>query len=168
MFSRLSLKAKMLLAFVSISMLLLVVGGIGWVFNKNVVSIYTVITNQNLPNVQAIGRMRCRAQEVNRTMLRSDDGRQCYQELSKYAKDFQESLGIYADFTKKYLDVPFVPGEEALFNKVEDDWKKFAATSNDVFSNYWKKVIKGPPLKKCWILKFRRHVVPTTKLFQNF
>lgn len=124
MLARLSLKAKMLLAFMGISMLLLVVGGIGWVSNKNVVTIYSSITNQNLPNIMSIGRLRYRAQEVNRVLLRASMTT-TPQEFEKYNGLFKESLAIYSDFTKKYLEVPFFPGEEALFNATEADWKKF-------------------------------------------
>ncbi len=131
MFSKFSLKTKMVSAFVGISLLLLVVGGIGWYSNRQVVQIYDVIANQNLPNVQALGRIRYRAQEVNRTMLRSVMARNP-QELEKYSNDFKESLVVYDDLTKKYLEVPFLPGEEALFSKVEDAWVKFTDKTKEV------------------------------------
>ncbi len=131
MFAKLSLKMKMITAFVGISMLLLVVGGIGWYSNRNVVGIYNVIANQNLPNVQTLGRVRYRAQEVNRTMLRATMAK-TPDELEKYKNDYKESIAIYADFTKKYLEVPFLPGEEALFNNVEAAWKSYIAETQEV------------------------------------
>nr|BFD60963.1 hypothetical protein CKG001_30700 [Bdellovibrio sp. CKG001] len=131
MFAKLSLRAKLLTGFVGISLLLLVVGGIGWWSNSNVVSIYSVITNQNLPNVQALGRIRYRAQEVNRTMLRAVMAKNP-NEYAMYEKQFEESLQIYSDFTKKYLETPFLPGEEALFNKVDDVWKKYVSAGERV------------------------------------
>nr|WP_295905758.1 methyl-accepting chemotaxis protein [uncultured Bdellovibrio sp.] len=131
MFSKLSLKAKMLSAFVGISMLLLVVGGIGWWSNKTVSAIYSSITTQNLPNIQNIGRLRYRAQEVNRTMLRAFMSKDP-NEIAHYTKEFNESLKIYEDFTKKYLEVDFFPGEEALFKKADDSWKKYVASAQEV------------------------------------
>lgn len=131
MFSKLSLKAKMLSAFVGISLLLLVVGGIGWYSNRSVATIYSSITTQNLPNVQTLGRIRYRAQEVNRTMLRAFMAK-TPEEVAHYTKEFNESLKVYDDYTKKYLEIEFFPGEEALFKKVDDAWKKYVSASQEV------------------------------------
>lgn len=90
-----------------------------------------MITNQNLPNVQALGRIRYRAQEVNRTILRAVMAKNP-NEYAMYGKQFEESLQIYSDFTKKYLETPFIPGEEALFNKVEEVWKKYVSAGERV------------------------------------
>ncbi|KHD89387.1 MAG: hypothetical protein OM95_03175 [Bdellovibrio sp. ArHS] len=124
MFARFSLKAKMIWAFVGISMLLLVVGGIGWQSNRSVVGVYSIIANQNLPNVNSIGRIRYRAQELNRTILRASLAK-TPQEATKWYDEFKDSVVINDTLTKKYLEVPFLPNEEALFSKVDAAWKKF-------------------------------------------
>ncbi|WP_373999187.1 methyl-accepting chemotaxis protein [Bdellovibrio bacteriovorus] len=124
MFARFSLKAKMILAFVGISMLLLLVGGIGWQSNRTVVGVYSVIANQNLPNVNSIGRIRYRAQELNRTILRASLAK-TPQEVSKWHEEFKESIVRNDELTKKYLEVPFLPNEEVIFAKVDAGWKKF-------------------------------------------
>ncbi|WP_374029888.1 MCP four helix bundle domain-containing protein [Bdellovibrio bacteriovorus] len=135
MLSRFSLKAKMLLAFMGISMLLLVVGGLGFYSNSKVVAIYDRIANLNLPNVEALGRIRYRAQEANRTMLRAVMAR-TPEEVAHYTKQYGESLELYDSFIKKYLEVPFFNSqEEALFNKVDASWKKYVAMTNDIVKN---------------------------------
>ncbi|MEN0059018.1 MAG: methyl-accepting chemotaxis protein [Bdellovibrio sp.] len=153
MFSKLSLKAKMLLAFVGISMLLLAVGGIGWYSNKRVVAIYNVIADQNLPNVQTIGRLRYRAQEANRVMLRSTMSK-TPQEVEKYVNEFKESLDRNDELTKKYLEVEFLPGEQALFDKVDAGWKKYVAVAQDILKT------AGRPELEAQMNKLLEEVVP--------
>lgn len=121
----------MLLAFVGISMLLLVVGGIGWFSNRQVVAIYDVIATQNMANVQSVGRMRFRAQEANRTLLRAVMSKN-QTEVERFRNQFSESVTIYDDFTKKYLEVPFLPNEEPLFNSMEEAWKKYVVAANEL------------------------------------
>jgi methyl-accepting chemotaxis protein len=131
MFARFSLKTKMLSAFVCLSALLMVVGGIGWYSNRQVVGVYSVISNQNLPNVQAVGRLRYRAQEANRVMLRSTIAK-TPEEAARYAKEFEESVARYEEFTKKYLETPFLEGEEPLYKKSEAAWGKFVEVAREV------------------------------------
>jgi hypothetical protein len=125
MFKSFSLRIKMLMAYIGISLLLLVVGGIGWVSNKDVVKVYDVIAIQNMENVISIGRMRYRAQEVNRLVLRSALAKNG-EEIARYKSDFEESMKDYAEMTKKYTADPFFPGEEAIFKKVDDSWKLYS------------------------------------------
>lgn len=131
MFAKMSLKFKMLSAFIGLSMMLLVVGGIGWYSNRQVVGIYNVISSQNLPNVQAVGRMRYRAQEANRLMLRGSMATNP-QEISRYSKDFEDTVARYDEITKKYLETPFLPGEEAIFNKIDTAWDPYVEKSREI------------------------------------
>jgi methyl-accepting chemotaxis protein len=133
MFANFSLKTKMLTAFICLSAMLLVVGGIGWYSNRQVVGIFSVISNQNLPNVQAVGRLRYRAQEANRVMLRSTMAK-TPEEIARYAKEFEESVVRYDEFTKKYLETPFLPGEEALYKKGEAAWGGFVTVARQVIA----------------------------------
>jgi len=141
MFKNASLRLKMLSAFVGISLLLIIVGGISWVSNRSVVSIYNGIATQNMSNVQNVGRMRYRVQEVNRSVLRSALARNA-DELETYRKDYQESLKIYDSFTKKYLEVHFEPGEEKVFNEVEESWKNFVKITGETLN------LAGDPTKR--------------------
>lgn len=129
MFKKASLRLKMISAFVGISLLLLVVGGISWVSNHSVVSIYNVIATQNTPNIQNVGRMRYRAQEVNRLVLKTGLARSP-EEIAGYKKDYEASLKMYEDFTKKYLEIPFQPGEEILFKNTEEEWRNFVKVTS--------------------------------------
>jgi methyl-accepting chemotaxis protein len=156
MFANLSLKAKMLMSFIGISLLLLVVGGIGWYSNKQVVAIYNVIATQNMSNVQAIGRMRYRAIDLNRTLLRATiaDNKEG---VTKYTGEFNESLDKYAELTKKYLEVPFFPGEEVLFTAVETAWKKNVAKSQEALSK------AGMADQKAFVEKIRDEELPSLR-----
>lgn len=131
MFAKMSLKFKMLSAFMGLSMMLLIVGGIGWYSNRQVVSIYTVISNQNLPNVQAVGRLRYRAQEANRLMLRGSMSNSP-EDIARYSKDFEDSVVRFDEFTKKYLETPFLPGEENIFKKIDLSWRPFVEKAREV------------------------------------
>jgi len=137
MFAKLSLKAKMVSAFVGISLLLLLVGGIGWWSNKQVMAVYDSIANRNLPNVQSLGRIRYRAQEVNRTMLRAAMAKTA-DDIAHYQKEYGDSMGIYDDYVKQYLSVDFFPGEEALYKRVDDAWKKYTGFTDDIMKRMGK------------------------------
>lgn len=132
MLTSLSLKAKMLLAFVGISMLLLVVGGIGWFSNRQVVTLYNVIATQNMGNVQSVGGMKDFGQEANRALLRAvmtNDPK----EIERYYGVFKDAVKGYTTITQEYLSVPFLPGEEPIFKRGEEAWEKYIALSEDLF-----------------------------------
>lgn len=131
MLDKLSLKTKMLFAFMGISALLLVVGGIGWYSNTKVVAAYNVIATQNLPNVNLTGRLRYRAQEANRLILRLTAAKNA-EEVNRFERELQESFKIYAEFMKKYREVPFAPGEGEIVESAEKSWEKFVAATASI------------------------------------
>ncbi|UOF02705.1 HAMP domain-containing methyl-accepting chemotaxis protein [Bdellovibrio reynosensis] len=124
MFSKLSLKVKTIAAFVAISMLMIAVGGVSWYFNKQSTAKYDAIAETNLPNIASVGGLRFRAQEVNRVLLRAvfatDE-----KEYDNYKDQYTSALGEYESAVKKYLEVEFFPGEEALYKSSEEHWKSF-------------------------------------------
>lgn len=131
MLEKLSLKTKMLFAFMGISVLLLVVGGIGWYSNAKVVAAYEVIATQNLPNVNLTGRLRYRAQEANRILLRLTAAKNV-EEINRFKQELQESFKTYADFMKKYREVPFAPGEGEIVESSQKSWDKFVSATSSI------------------------------------
>lgn len=156
MFKKASLRLKMLSAFIGISMLLLVVGGISWVSNRSVVSIYNGIATQNMSNIQNVGRMRYRVQEANRLVLRSGLAKTA-EEVEPYKKDFQESLNVFDSYTKKYLEVPFLPGEEQIFNQMDTSWKNFVKVAKETLD------LNGDPNRKADYEKNLFHTLPEAR-----
>ena len=124
MLSKFSLKAKMLLAFSSVSIIFVVVGDSGWSANRSVVHTYSFVTDRNLPNIQALASMRYRMQEVNRNLLRASL-LNTPEEAQKYNDNGEENRARFNEVVKKYMEVPFVPDEDALFTKTSQAWDNY-------------------------------------------
>lgn len=131
MFSKLSLKTKTLLAFFSISVLMMAVGGVSYYFNHESTDKYTVISKTNLPNVLAMGGLRFRSQEVNRVLIRAvfSDNEKDY---AMFKEEYKKGLEGYEEAVKKYEEIEFVPGEGELFNSSEDHWHQYVKTSSEI------------------------------------
>src|SRR4051812_31095605 len=95
MLEKLSLKTKMLCAFLAIGFLLLVSGAIGLVTLKDVSRKYAHVATDNLPNTVALGKMRYHAGEIIRRSMRAALARND-QERRKYKLETEEAVGKYA------------------------------------------------------------------------
>lgn len=111
-----------------------------------VVEKYDVLASNSLPNTLVIGRMRHRIQDLHRSMLdaliATDQAR-----FLEDKKVFEYSIGRYDELTKKYLAVPFLPGEEEIFRISEGDWKKYSELALTVFDRIQKGDVKTADFK---------------------
>jgi methyl-accepting chemotaxis protein len=146
MFSRLSLRFKLLAAFLFVSLLLGICGSIALVSMNTVVDKYDILASNSLPNTLIIGRMRHRIQDLHRSMLdaliATDQAR-----FLEDKKVFEYSIGRYQELTEKYLSVPFLPGEEEIFRISESDWKKYSALALTIFERIKKGDVKTADFK---------------------
>lgn len=102
----------------------MLVGGTSFYFNKQSAAKFLTIAKLNLPNIASVGALQFKAQEANRLMLRivyaTDPAL-----AEKYKGEFRAAEDEYNAGVKKYLEVEFFPGEEALFKVTEEHWKTY-------------------------------------------
>ena len=98
--------------------LTMIVGISGYVFLDKVATPYAKIGETNLPNIQALGEM-IGQMRVARIRIRALTLPAVTEEEARAGlKDFEEAMSRIAALEKEYLSVPFLPGEEELWNEV--------------------------------------------------
>ncbi len=153
MFKTVSLKWKMLSSFFLIAALLLVVGLMGWRALSRVVENYDHVATINLQNMNILGKMVHEAQEANQIALQvliAADAK----ELETLEKEYQDTKTTWAEADKVYNSVPFVDGEEAIYNALAGGWKDYVAQADEFF-----KQAKAPHEKAALEVFFRSTVM---------
>lgn len=140
MFSKMSLQFKMQVAFAITTFILLVVGGLAYYSNTEVVKFYSILSEQNIPNIQSINKMQQSAQNHSRNILRLAIAKDTLdvQRLRDASTKEQEN---YANLTKEYLMVPYLPGEEELFKASQEKWSEYLKVADSIYE----KALKGNP-----------------------
>lgn len=133
MFKSFSLKAKMLAAFISISLVLVIVGGVGFYFLEDVSGKTNHLVTYNLPNLTLIAKLRFIATDAVRNMIRS--GMATTPEALKVnLGHLHKNLELYKEIDKAYNEIPFVEGEQALYDTQNQDWKTLTETLGQMIS----------------------------------
>ncbi|MBX2989381.1 MAG: methyl-accepting chemotaxis protein [Bdellovibrionaceae bacterium] len=125
MLSRLSLKAKLISAFLVVASLLLVVGVTNSRSMRQVDGDYSKIADISLPNLSSVYEMDSQAQtiaqkvvELGLQKVHGDQDAQLSATLDADIKDYELSAA-------KYKKLPDLPGEEDLYKPVAEQWEKF-------------------------------------------
>lgn len=129
MFSRFSLNVKLQSAFAVSALTLVVVGGIGALTVSTLKSSLDGITSFNLPNIIALADMRYDTQKVKTGVTQLALPNVSSDERRESLAIITSALADYKTWDKAYLSVPFAPGEEALYNKQNDQWKIVEASA---------------------------------------
>jgi methyl-accepting chemotaxis protein len=114
----------------------MIVGAIGVFALRSTAAKYHHIASTNLPNAMLLGRMQFEADEVTRHYLRlmiPDAGKESYQ---KSLQEMEQSIASYEKADKTYSEVPFVEGEQALYDAQNGHWKAFLALAREAASAY--------------------------------
>lgn len=127
MLSNVHLKYRIIFGFVIISLLSLISGGISYIYLQKVVVDYDHMASTNLGNLDALSDMKDNGLMV-RTKLNYLVG------IAKEPEDKQKTIDLikkyqatYEAQVKKYLEIPFLEGEEAVYKKVEAAWVDYKA-----------------------------------------
>lgn len=139
MLSKLHLKYRILAGFIIVSCFALIVGLVGYIYLQKVVSNYDHVATINLGNLDKMGNMKDDTLMMRiKTNFILGVGKGHDKEIQNAYKSIQDSIDDYVKSDKGYQDIPFVPGEEAVYNKVDGAWKKFKAASDEVIELYKK------------------------------
>jgi methyl-accepting chemotaxis protein len=120
---RKSIRFKLFSLIAAMLFLALIIAGIGYNSSREISKNYTVIADQNLPNIKNVSLMisryrlaRSLATEIGISGLSQD-------EIKDTQKQYYEAWADFAKAEKDYLAVDFLPGEEELYNKFKKSYE---------------------------------------------
>lgn len=138
MFSNMKLKSKMLLAFASCAVLLMIVGGIAYRSLKEVAEKYEHVAKNNLGNAIALGYMNLFSTAISSDLrayaLKYNGGNLTEDEAKTFRKTFDNDINAYEDANKAYLSIEFAEGEDALYKPMDAAWKRQLELAKQVIS----------------------------------
>jgi len=124
MFSKLSLKWKLIASYILVSLFSLVVGLFSFLYLKKVETEYNHIVEINLTNQFHLSEMRDAVTVIRSDMIKTIG---FYKIKPNEIATAVEEMGVHIEQFKshnaKYAAITFVPGEAELYNPIEKDWK---------------------------------------------
>ncbi|MBC7467393.1 MAG: methyl-accepting chemotaxis protein [Bdellovibrio sp.] len=123
--SHLGLKGKMVLGILSFIFINACISAFGVNGLTKVTSTYDHVATINLPNAEALGGMLNDQKDVVTYIQELVTLPESSNEHAVFLKKVQESIAGYEKTDKWYQDIPFVEGEDALYQQVATGWKNF-------------------------------------------
>jgi methyl-accepting chemotaxis protein len=136
MFTRFSLKAKLLSLCLGLCALSLVVGSIGYVSLQDVQSEYAFLPNKVMPKLEHLNNMFLDYRKVRITLRTLGMKGLTPEAATQTIKEAEHAIEEYEAANKHYTELGFVPGQKELYEKVELAWQDFKKTGGDVISLY--------------------------------
>jgi methyl-accepting chemotaxis protein len=126
MFQHLSLKWKMILAFLGVSSLLFVQGLVSNFSQDGIIRGFDQVTNVNIPNLVLIGNFSHTVQEGHGSIQNLALAKEA-SEAEPFLKAFEGLTARFDEIDKKYNLVPFGEGEKELYDAFVGAWKDWLA-----------------------------------------
>ncbi len=136
MFKSMSLKGKILGICLMLAMFSVALGFVGVFALRSVVQKYDTVASINLPNSIALGKMQAEYRSVRIAVATLAAKNLSDQDAAEMLEKIKTSTEKYVKADKDYNDIPFMPGEEEVYNVVNDAWKKYQAFSDRVVATY--------------------------------
>jgi len=130
------IRAKLVAICMALASITVLVGGVSYFFQKDVIARYNHVATVNLPNTDTIGDMLASYRRV-RILLRTlglpgVTREQGEKEIAGALKAIEE----YEEADKRYNSIPFVEGEGELYKPVSVAWKHFKSIGERVITLY--------------------------------
>ncbi len=122
MFKAMSLKVKILSGFLTVCFGVGVVAVTGFYSLTEVVDTYDKLAAISVPNMGHISGLRARGRQSHSEGLKLTLFWDKPEETKKILESLKKATGRYDAITQEYLAVPFLPGEEAIFKKIDQQW----------------------------------------------
>ena len=129
MFKSFGIKARLMMSFVSISMLLLLVGAISYFAFTKMSQNYGHITSINMPRMLQASAMRAAQKDIVIAVMPLLERVEGKEELAERTSMFEAGIKHFDDIAKQYTALPFAPGGEVLFNELKSTWTPFVELS---------------------------------------
>ena len=132
MLKALSLKGRLLLAFLAMSLFLVIVGTVGIFAVYRVASIYGHVTEINLGNAVTLNQMSSASGEVRVATNRLGHVGRGDEERATLRQAIAKAGGSYDKADQHYQTIEFVAGEAERYEKVAKGWKALIGQSNNI------------------------------------
>lgn len=125
-----SLRAKI----ISICLIIATIGGLlvgyGIFVTQAVSDEFSHVSEINLPNAEALGGLESLQKDVliNLSLWASNNKTKTYEDKAR------EAMAAYLKIDKWYQEIPFVEGEDALYQNVSQSWKTFSENVENTFA----------------------------------
>lgn len=126
MLHSISLKGKLLAICMTLASFSVVLGLIGVFALRDVVTKYDRIASVNYPNTASLGVMRAEFRSVRIGILSLTLAGSNEKETIAAMDQIKKGTEAYQVADKAYNDIPFMPGEDELYQSVNATWKKYA------------------------------------------
>jgi methyl-accepting chemotaxis protein len=131
MFKNLSLKQKLVSAFLAVASVIAVVGVVTNVYLGKVTASYGFVSDVVIPTLAKVNKM---SESVDK--IGAGFGKMGNERISKYhpqfAKEIADADAEYRRIEEEYLKLEFMPGEEEIYKQVKSEWDKTAAISKQL------------------------------------
>ena len=125
MFTKISLKAKLIGICMTLATLTAVVGGSSWYSMSAVLKNYAHVAEVNYPNASYVSQIETSERDFEVSAASLYGNTPTAEELAVSKKKMDEGVKVIEENSKKYEDVPFVEGEEKIWNAVTVNIKDF-------------------------------------------
>lgn len=117
-----TLRGRLILICGLLSLALVIVGTTGFLTLKTISDQYNHVAEINLPNANDLQDMSASSGKAIRQVIRLGYNDISAEEMKHLTEKFEEATKLYGVADKKYQDVPFVEGEQALYDAVSKNW----------------------------------------------
>ena len=119
-----SLKIKLMSAFIVVAMFSAIVGGINYWVLKEVVTKSEHVSNINLENAVSLGKMIEAAHGMQTKVWQLIGTHEHPDKIAAIVKEMNAYAQSYIDIDKIYQTIPFVEGEQELYDAQNNPWLK--------------------------------------------
>lgn len=120
--NKLSLKQKLLFTCLSIALFAPIVGYVAYYFTHQAFSEYHQISTVSFPNLRILSETKAASEKIVGTLWKIPYARNAA-ESAKFRKDIDENLATIHRNHNEYLEVPFVEGEQDLYEILAMNFK---------------------------------------------
>lgn len=132
MFNKLSLKFRLISAFLGTALLMLPVGYLGVRALKNCSEKYEHVAQVNMPNSSNVAAMRGWAREYFGLVLQLSLIGNSPDEHERLIKKLKTSIDNFDRYDREYNKIPFVEGEKEIYDAMIEKWKIALQKSQDL------------------------------------
>jgi methyl-accepting chemotaxis protein len=126
-----TLKGRLILICALLSIALIIVGATGYITLRSVASDFSHVAEINLPNANLLQGMSTSTGNAIREVVRLGYTDINEAEVKTIVDKFESQVQLYIEADKKYQQVPFVEGEDALYDQVSKGWEKTLSAARE-------------------------------------
>lgn len=134
--SKLGLKTKLLLLCAFMSVIPVVVGVVSFFGLHKVGASYEKVTSSVLPNVESVDEMYLHFKGVRIALRSLGLEGLTKQQGEEYISLVKESIAAYEKANQRYIGTKFLPGEQELYDQVENTWSSFKKVGEKAIGYY--------------------------------